>query len=403
MHQVPDVPGWQERLFLPGPTPLPWAVAQAGARPMTDPRTDGFTELASATLGAIARMAGTTGQATAVPATGTGALEALCQNLFQPGDPVLVLVAGAFGKRFADVARRQGLAVDTLEVPMGDVPTVEAIGAALEKGPTASSHATFRGLLMTHNETSTGVLLPVSAFARRAREIHPDLLCVVDSISGFPSIPLDMDESGIDAAAAASQKGFMAPPGLAIVVLGPRGVSSCLAERTGRFYFDLGPFLKGHFPYTAPVSLWYALAEGVRLLEEEGQAARTARHVVLGQMARASGTALSVPPRAPEASASPTVTALQLPEGLSPGTLRAEMARQGVRIAGAMGAWSGDTVRIGHVGAVLPVDLMGAVAALEDALIRHDHSVGRTPPFRPGDGVRAAFLKLHHAFEEAEV
>lgn len=401
MHHIAEVPGWQERLFLPGPTPLPWAVAQAGARPMTDPRTDGFAELVTVTLDAIARMAGTSGQAAVLPASGTGALETLCQNLFRPGEPVLAVVAGVFGRRFADVAVRQGLTVDLLEVPMGEAPSVDAVAAALEKGPTAQPGQAYRGLLMTHNETSTGVLVPVAALARRAREIRPDILCVVDSISGFPSVPVDMDASEIDVVAAASQKGFMAPPGLAIVVLGPRGVASYVPERPGRFYFDLGPFLKGHFPYTAPVSLWYALAEGVRLLQEEGQEARTARHVLLGRMTRAAGQALHAPARAVETYASPTVTALALPQGLLPGALRADMAQHGVRIAGAMGAWAGDTVRVGHVGAVLPVDLMGAVAALEDALIRHYDRSGTRVPFEPGDGVRAAFLALHAA--QAEV
>lgn len=400
MRNVLDVPSWQERLFLPGPTPLPWAVAQAGARPMTDPRTPGFTELTLSTLRALARMAGTSGQAVVLPATGTGSLEALCQNLFQPGDPVLAVVAGAFGRRFADVAEAQGLAVTRLEVPMGEAPTPDDLERALTQGPAGSAQGPFRGLLMTHNETSTGVLLPVAELAKRARATVPDLLCAVDSISGFPSIPLDLDKSHIDVAVAASQKGFMAPPGLAILILGPRALDAYPSKRPGRFYFDLGPFLKGRFPYTAPVSLWYALAEGVRLLDEEGQESRTNRHLLLGRMARSAGHALRLPPRAPEAVASPTVTALHLPDGLSPATLRDAMAGHGVRIAGAMGAWAEDTVRIGHVGAVLPVDLMGAVAALEDAVIRHYDTTHKPLPFAPGDGVRAAFLSLHETHVE---
>ena len=400
MRHVLEVPGWQERLFLPGPTPLPWAVAQAGAHPMTDPRSEGFAQLVTETVRSIAQMAGTEGEVAILPASGTGALEALCQNLFQPGDPVLCVVAGAFGRRFAEIAAGQGLLVTRLEVPMGEAPNSGELAEAVTRGPEGASGASFRGLLLTHNETSTGVLLPVEELIREARRARPGLLSVVDSISGFPSVPLDMDRAGIDAVAAASQKGFMTAPGLAVLLLGPRGVAAYQEKRPGRFYFDLGPFLKGHFPYTAPVSLWYALAEAVRLLDEEGQEARSNRHVLLGRMVRAAGLALHVPPRAMvESVASPTVTALRLPQKVAPADLRKDMLRHGVRIAGAMGAWSEDTVRVGHVGAILPVDLLGAIAALEDSLARLLGREHLPLPFAPGDGVKAAFLAMHE-FQE---
>ena len=380
------LPPWEERLFLPGPTPIPWPVAHAMARPMTELRGGALADLAGRVEAGVARLFGT-GKAVAVTATGTATLEALAQNLFTPGDPVLAIVAGAFGNRFAQAAEMHGLSVRRLDVPYGEVPRPAAVAAALSEAPAL-------GLLMVHNETSTGILMPVRELVEAARSVVPDILCLADSISGVPSVALDMDAIGVDAATAASQKGFMAPPGLGLVGLGPRALAAIRKERPGRMYFDLGALVARHFNSTPAIALWYAVEESLRLLDAEGDAARHARHVRMSRMVRAAGRAIGMEPMAPEAYASPTVTPLAVPEPFTaPQVLRAAR-RYGAALAGAMGPWAERVLRVGHVGAVTPLDMATAVAALEAALGDLYEEAGTPQPFAPGSGVGAALGEM---------
>jgi alanine-glyoxylate transaminase/serine-glyoxylate transaminase/serine-pyruvate transaminase len=386
----PQTPDWGERLFLPGPTPLPWPVATAGARPMAAPHGPAFRALAERVRRGMAACFGTAGAVCAVPASGTGGLEALVQNLFSPGDPVLVVVAGAFGNRFARVAQSAGLDVTRLEVPYGEVPSAAAVRTAL-------SGRTYRGLLFVHNETSTGVLTPAAELAATARAVQPDLLVAADTISGVPSVPLDMDRAGVDAAVAASQKGFMVPPGLCLVALGPRALQQLVDDRPGRFYFNLRPYVEGGFNSTAAVSLWYQMEASLALLEAEPAAERHARHVRMGEVARAGGRAVGMPPLGDARYASPTVTPLAVPEGMTAGQVTAAAGRYGAILARGLGEWSERAIRIGHVGAVTPLDVVSAVAALEAGLLDLFAAAGTPPPFAPGAGVSAAVAAMRGA------
>jgi alanine-glyoxylate transaminase / serine-glyoxylate transaminase / serine-pyruvate transaminase len=391
--EQPTVPPWDERLFLPGPTPIPWPIAHAMARPMTELRGAGLAAIVERVEAGVARLFGT-GRAVAVTGTGTATLETLTQNLFAPGDSVVAVVHGAFGNRFAQAAELHGLEVRRLDVAYGAVPEPERLADLLRQRPA-------RGLLLVHNETSTGILTPVGDLARAARAVVPDILCLVDSISGVPSVPLNMDAIGVDAATAASQKGFMGPPGLGLIGLGPRALDAVKKERPGRMYFDLNALVARHFNSTPAISHWYAMDESLRLLDAEGDHARHARHVRMARMVRAAGRAIGMPPRAPDAFASPTVTPLAVPEPFTAQQVLRGVRAYGAALAGAMGPWAERTVRVGHLGAIAPLDMTMAIAALEAALLDLYGGVGQAAPFAPGAGVGEAVRVLRAAGDDA--
>jgi aspartate aminotransferase-like enzyme len=186
----------------------------------------------------------------------------------------------------------------------------------------------------------------------------------------------------------------MAAPGLGLIGLGPRALGSIQKERPGRMYFDLNALVTRHFNSTPVIGLWYAMAESLRLREAEGAVARRERHVRMARMVRAAGAVLGMPPRAPEAVASPTVTPLAVPEPFVARDLLAAARRHGAALSGAMGPWAERTIRVGHVGAILPIDIVGGLAALEMALLDLAESSGHPAAFRPGTGVGAAITAM---------
>lgn len=348
-------------ILLPGPTPIPMAIQQAMLTPMSDHRGDTFAPILQRVrqqLGILFDIDQDGGIAI-VPSSGTGALEATVQNFFEAGDAVLSVSTGAFGDRFGDVAKAHGLAVDAHSVPWGQAFAPDAILSRI-------SARAYRGLLLTHNETSTGVLNPIEQLAGLLSSIPRDRrpLVIVDSISGVPAVPVALADWHVDVVLAASQKGFMCPPGLAIIAASSRAVSRLHRDRVHRFYFDLCPYFQGHLPYTPATSLVYGLDKALDLLREEGSRARYRRHALLGQMTRVFGSAAGWRPLVDEAIASPTVTALMLPDGISPETIRAHLAHMGLQVAGGMGPWHQTAIRIGHVGAVTPASLFAGLGIM---------------------------------------
>ncbi|MCY0880431.1 MAG: aminotransferase class V-fold PLP-dependent enzyme, partial [Firmicutes bacterium] len=219
-----------------------------------------------------------------------------------------------------------------------------------------------QAVLVTHNETSTGILNPVEELGAllASQPDHPLLL--VDSISGVPSIPLHVDQPGIDVIIAASQKGFMCPPGLGIIAANAAARHRISESPDHRYYFDLRPYFDDQFPYTPAVSLWYGLQAALELLDEEGEDLRAARHVLLSRMTRAFGAHAGWEPMVSNnAAASPTVTALRVSD---PAALKKAAQSQSLQIAGGMGPWHSIAVRIGHVGAVSPSMLFAGLGVL---------------------------------------
>ncbi|MCL4351395.1 MAG: aminotransferase class V-fold PLP-dependent enzyme [Firmicutes bacterium] len=349
------------QILLPGPTPIPEAVQKAMLTSMSDHRGALFAPVVERVQHRLADLLQLEeeGAVAVIPASGTGALEAAVQNFFRPGQRILSVSTGAFGDRFAKVAESHGLLVDDLPFPWGQPFSPHDVMDRLRNN-------SYVGILVTQNETSTGVLNPIKELAQLLSTIPPETrpLYIVDSISGVPSVPMRMKDWGIDVVLAASQKGFMCPPGLAIVAAGghARELSQKISGRT--YYFDLAPYFQGQLPYTPAVSLWYGLDAALALLTEEGTEARYARHRIMAHMAAAFAAAVGWTPIVASKYASPTVTAIRLDPGQNPQQLRQQVFRAGLQIAGGMGPWHHDVVRIGHVGAVSPAMLYSGLGII---------------------------------------
>jgi len=340
-------------LFLPGPTPVPSRVVRAMSAPLIGHRNKAFSELYGRVQEGLRYVFRTENDVFVFPAAGTGAMEAAVVNLLSPGDRILVAVMGAFGERFVDIATAFGAEVETIEVPWGQAPDAELIAERLR----ADKGGRIKAVFVTHNETSTGVTLDLQGIAAAVAP-HPALL-VVDAVSSLGAIDLRMDEWGIDVVVTGSQKALMLPPGLSFCAVGPKAWEAVEKARMPRFYWDLRSYRKsaekGQTPYTPAVSLWFGLAEALRMIQEEGLEAIQERHAVMGRMTRAGGQALGLKLLADPRVASNTVTAFQAPEGIKPGEIRRIMMdRYNMELAGGQKQLKDTVFRIGHLGYVAP-------------------------------------------------
>lgn len=381
-----------ELLLIPGPTPVPASVREASARPMTNHRSRAFAQILKEVLEGMRWVYRTRAPVLPYASSGTGVMEAAVVNTLSPGDPVLAFSCGAFGDRFAEIARRYGARVTKIDVEWGQAVPPELVREALQENPEV------RAILVTHNETSTGVQNDLRLIAQ-SRGDHPALL-LVDAVSSLGAIPLEMDAWGLDVVVTASQKALMCPPGVGFVAASQRAWEAHQVARMPRYYWDftlLRTSLEREIPetpFTPAVSIFYALQEGLRLLRAEGLEASFERHRRLARATRAGIEAMGLRPVADAACASSAVTAVWLPEGVSARALVDEMyERHRIVLAGGQGPLSGRIFRIGHLGHVHPQDILRCLEALEDVLTRLQYPVPR------GAGVAAA----EEALEEVTV
>jgi aspartate aminotransferase-like enzyme len=353
------------QLRIPGPTPLPERVVRAMSRPMIDHRGPEFAAaLAEITSGAR-RVFKTKNDLLFLTCSGSGGLESAVANLVSPGDEVVVALCGNFGERFAALATAYGAEVVRLEFEWGQPVDADDLRLTLERHPRA------RVLLLTHNETSTGVTNPLRELARAGRAA--DRIVVVDGVSSISSIAIETDAWGVDVAVSGSQKGWMAPPGLALVSVSERAWTQNAAARSPRFYFDWKEARawagKGQTPFTPAIPVVFAMQEGLRMLEEEGLDNVYERHARLARATQAGLVALGFQLFAREGYRSHTVTSAVPPPGVDVAALRKLVdTKHGVVIAGGQGKMSGRMVRVGHLGAVAEGDVVQVIWALEQAL-----------------------------------
>lgn len=388
----------EQVLLIPGPTPLPPRVRQAMATPMINHRGSQFAAIYQEVQARLRQILRLPPEQPAVifPSAGTGAMEAAVVNVFSPGDRVLACVMGVFGARFAQIAATYGLEVDRLEVESGRVVTPEAVEERLNLA--AGAGKPYAGVLVTHNETSTGVLLDLENVARVVRQSGAGALLLADAISSLGAVPVFPEEWGVDVLLTGSQKALMCPPGLGILILGERAWQAAEKARLPRFYWDVRPyrdgFAKGQTPYTPAVSLWYALRESTGLLLADGLPSYWQRHRAMAAMARTGLAALGFSLLADDAWASPTVTAARPPEGVEATKLIAwARDEQRVVFAGGQGSLTGKIIRLAHMGYIQPEDVLTGLGALGKAL----RAEGR--PVKPGqatDAALAAFAALRH-------
>jgi aspartate aminotransferase-like enzyme len=380
-------------LLLPGPVPVAQPVLEAMAWPMINHRGPEFAELLERIERGLRPAFGTSQDVMILGSSGTGGLEAAVANLFSPGDRLLSCPVGVFGKRLAEIARTYGCEVEVFETPLGAALDAAALRERLDRDRDRS----IRGILLTHNETSTGVQNDMAAIAEAVR--NHGALTIVDSVSGLGASPFAMDEWGFDVVVTASQKAFAVPPGLAMIAVSERGWTAIANSKTPRFYFDLRKAREfegsGQTPWTPPVSICYALAVSLERYHAQGLASNFERYVTYSRAVRAALEALGCTIFSRPNAHSVTVVAATPPAGVDAGAmLKTLRERYGVVLSGGQGELAGKIIRFGTMGDVSESDLLGAIASLERAL---DDSGAE---ITLGSGVAAATFALTLAHAE---
>ncbi len=352
-------------LRIPGPTPCPPEVLQAMSRQMIDHRGGEFVKTMNRVTDKLKQVFMTKNDVLTLTGSGTGGLEAAVVNILSPGDKVLAISIGSFGDRFASIARAFGADVIMLNVEWGKAADPDAIRKALQAEPK------IKAVLVTHNETSTGVTNDLAAISKVVKSFEKLLL--VDSISGMSSIKCAVDEWNLDVVLSGSQKGWMVPPGLVFASVSPDAWKAHAAAKMPRTYWDFTQakkFLeKGQTPWTPAVSMIYAMDVALDMMLKEGLTNIFARHTRIAGMARSGVKALGQTLLADEKFASDTVTAVTAPEGLEVKELRRILREEHkVVIAGGQGKLEGKIFRIGHLGWVAEDNIKTVLAALKAAL-----------------------------------
>lgn len=373
---------FEPNLRIPGPTSLPDAVREAGARQMVNHRGPEFAALQNSIIARLKTAYKTQNDVLIVTAAGTGGLESAIVSFLSPGDKVLAITIGAFGDRFAKIATVYGADVTKLAYEWGKAADPAQVREALTAG------GPWKAVLMTQNETSTAVTNPIEALAAAVRDVAPDALILVDAISGLGAVPFETDAWGLDVVVSGSQKAWMVAPGLVFVSVSPRAWEAAAVAKMPKFYFDLAAHKasaeSGQTPWTPAVAVMFQLDVALDLLEQETQAEVWKRHAAVGAAVRAGLTTLGFKLLADPSFASNTVTGAWLPDELDWKTFNGKLRKFGLVVAGGQGALKGKIFRIGHMGHVTIPAILNAIAVLEQTLIELDR------PVTPGAALAAA-------------
>ncbi len=376
-------------LLAPGPTPVPPEALMAMAAPMVYHRTPQFSDAFRRAAERSRDLFGTNEPVMMLACSGTGGMEAAVTNTLSPGDHVIVVSAGKFGERWAEIATAYGLKVTAIEVEWGRAVDPAAVEAALSANPDA------RALLVQASETSTTVLHPVAELGKLTK--GRDCLLVVDGISSVGVTDIPMDAIGIDALVAGSQKGLMLPPGLALVALSEKAWKFQQKAKLPRYYFDLAKerdnLAKNTTSYTPAIALIVGLNAVYDLIEASGGFPEVfRRHRVLAEAMRAGVRAMGLKLLAPDAP-SPATTGAWVPQGIDGGDLTRYLRDvMGVTVAGGQGKLKGKIVRLAHIGYSDTFDVVVALAALEMALTKLGASV---PLGKASAAAESALLEMY--------
>ncbi|MGB7243508.1 MAG: L-aspartate--glyoxylate aminotransferase BhcA [Sulfitobacter sp.] len=377
----------QNPIFIPGPTNIPDRLRLAMQVQTKDHRAPDFVETFAPVLEDTKKVFRTSeGTVITFPASGTGGWEAAICNTLSPGDKVLVARYGMFSHRWIDLCDRHGLNVQVIECPWGSGAPADKFEAALS----ADKAHEIKAVLVTHNETATGVKSDIAAVrAAMDASTHPAML-FVDCVSSLGSMDFRMDDWGVDIAVAGSQKGFMLTTGMAILGVSPKALSMMETAQLHRTFFDFRDMMKanasGGFPYTPPLQLIYGMRESLKMLFEEGLDNVYARHHRLAEGVRRAVDAwgLKLVAQSPELY-SDTVSAIFVPDGLDSNKLTDQAFNAyGVSFGVGLGEMNGKAFRIGHLGSLTDVMVLSGLATIEMAMADLDY------PVELGSGVTAA-------------
>ena len=388
IQQQPAPLTGQHFLFVPGPTNVPYQVLNAIHRPMEDhraPDLPAFTLPLFEDLKKIFQT--TTGQVFIFPASGTGGWEAALQNTLSPGDKVLASSFGQFSHLWIDMCQRQQLDVIVEKTEWGTGVPVERYAEILAADKT---HA-IKAVLVTHNETATGVTSDVAAVRRALDEAQHPALLYVDGVSSIASIDFRMDEWGVDLAVSGSQKGFMLPAGLAIIAVSQKALAAREKAKLACCFFSFDDMIAanktGYFPYTPAMPMLHGLRTSVDRLLQEGLPNVFARHHRLAEGVRRAvkqGWGLQLCAKGPQWE-SDTVSTILLPEGIDGAAVVKRAATDyNLALGAGLAQLAGKAFRIGHLGDLNELMLCGAIGGAE--MVLRDLGLD----LQPGSGVGAA-------------
>jgi alanine-glyoxylate transaminase/serine-glyoxylate transaminase/serine-pyruvate transaminase len=375
-------------LFVPGPTNVPDRVLRAMAVPMEDHRSPDFPELTRACLDALKPIFKTTSASPILfPSSGTGCWEAALTNCLNPGAKVLTSRFGQFSHLWADMCTRLGFDVEVLETPWGEGAPVERYLAALG----ADKQHRIKAVLVCQNETATGVTSDVAAIRRAMDSVKHPALLFVDSVSALASIDFRMDDWDVDVCISGSQKGLMLPAGLGVTCVSQKALEAAKTATSRRCYFDYGDMVaanaSGYFPYTPSIPMMYGLRESLAMLAEEGLENVFRRHSYLAAGVRAAvfeGWKLKLCAAEPKWH-SDTVSAIMVPEGINGADVIARaFKRYNLALGAGLSKVAGKLFRIGHLGDLNELMLLGGIAGAEMAMLDAGAKL------EPGSGVAAA-------------
>ncbi len=369
----------KQRLLTPGPTPLYPPALHAMMASDVHHRTEEFRRIYRHALTGLKEVFGTRNDILCFAASGTGAMEASVSNLFSAGDKVIVCSAGLFGARWVGITRAFGLDVHVVSVGYGDSVAPEQLQAALQAVPGA------KGVFVQASETSTGAQHDVRAMAELVRET--DALFIVDAITGLGTMPLDIDNWGLDIVIGGSQKAFMIPPGLAFMSVSPKAWQRAETAKLPHFYFDLKKEKKsgdaGESSWTPAISLVLALGAALDYIREVGMSNLVCNAQMLAEATRAAATALGLELFAKHPASS--ATAVRPPQGMDSGVIvKGFREKFGAIIANGQAEMKGQIFRVAHLGYFDFTDVFGLIAGLELILRANGHRV------ELGTGVAAA-------------
>jgi aspartate aminotransferase-like enzyme len=371
-------------LMIPGPTPVPEKVLLALSKHPIGHRSGEFSQIMAEVTQNLKWLHQTQNDVLVLTVSGTGAMEAGIINFLSPGDRVLVGSNGKFGDRWAAMSAAFGLEVEKITAdwgkPLDTEQFREKLGTDTEKK--------IKAVIITHSETSTGILNDLETINRYVKE-HGEALMIVDAVTSLGAVNLPVDEWGIDVVASGSQKGYMIPPGLGFVSVSPKAWEAYKTAKLPRFYLDLGKYsktaAKNSNPFTPPVNLVVALQVALRMMQAEGLESIFARHQRLMRATREAVKALSLPLFGPDEAASPAITAVA-PVSVESEQIRAVMKKRfDISLAGGQDEYKGKIFRIGHLGFVSDRDILAAIGALEATLRELGYE-----SMTPGAGIAAA-------------
>ncbi len=379
----------------PGPTNIPDSVLRAMDRPSLDFVEADFLEIYDEARAGLKRILFTEGELFFYASTGHGAWEATMVNLFSPGERVLMIGGGYFSGAWAALSEKFGILAELFEVDWREGAEVSQIEARLR----ADAGQAIKAVCVVHNETSTGVVLPLPEI-RAAIDAagHPALL-LADTISSLGCFEFRMDEWGIDAVVGGSQKGLMLPTGLAFTAAGPKALAAHAQSRLPRFYYDWTAMLARRFRSftgSVPIVPFFGMVESIRLIEQEGLQNVWSRHARLAGATRAAvrgwgdgNHGVELYCRNP-GRCSDSVTAVLVPDGCNADGVRDVLReRFNVSTGGGLADLSGRVFRIGHMGDLNEPMILGTLAAVEMALSRAG--------IAHGNGINAAMEALNGA------